>query len=197
MYFYYKTYIYMLPQIIFFDFKEDFIEQYKFILENKIPNCAFLHESLDSLLQKNKDINAIVSPANSYGIMNGGIDRNINDILNNVEPLVKQKIEQVGMIDRSGRSYLPIGKCIVIPRNNYFLFVAPTMIMPSKLPNDTLNVSLAFMSILEQAFTMSKQGINLKIACPCLGTGVGQMSPVDSAKQILGAYNYFCKKYSK
>lgn len=44
-----------------------------------------------------------------------------------VEPIVKQKIEQVGSLDRSGRSYLPIGKCIVIPRNNYYLFVAPTM----------------------------------------------------------------------
>jgi O-acetyl-ADP-ribose deacetylase (regulator of RNase III) len=187
----------MLPQFIFFDMKIEFIEQYKFILENKIQNSIFLNVTLDSLMQQYKDVNAIVSPANSYGIMNGGIDRNINEILNNIEPYVKQKIEQVGAVDRSGRSYLPIGKCIIIPRNNYILFVAPTMIMPSKLPNDTLNVALAFNSILEQAFILSQQGIQLKIACPCLGTGVGQMNPVDSAKQILGAYEYFCKKYLK
>lgn len=69
------------------------------------------------------------------------------------------------------------------------------MILPQKLPSDTLNVSLAFHSILEQAFMLSQKGIKLVIACPCLGTGVGQMNPTDSAKQILGAYNYFCKKY--
>jgi O-acetyl-ADP-ribose deacetylase (regulator of RNase III) len=183
----------MLPQLIFFDIKKDFIEQYRFILGNKIPNSIFIHDDLESLLQKNKNVNAIVSPANSYGFFNGGIDRTINDILDNIEPIVKEKIEKVGSVDKSGRSYLPIGKCIVIQRNNYFLFVSPTMIMPSKLPKDTLNVSLAFYSILEQAFILSQQGIKLTIACPCLGTGVGQMDATDSAKQILGAYNYFCK----
>lgn len=185
----------MLPQLIFFDLNKNFIDQYRFVLENKIPNSIFIHENLKSLLQKNKDVNAVVSPANSYGFFNGGIDSTINTILNNVEPIVKQKIEQVGSLDNSGRSYLPVGKCIVIPRNNYYLFVAPTMVMPSKLPKDTLNVSLAFNSILEQAFMLSRQGIKLTIACPCLGTGVGQLDPTNSAKQVLGAYNYFCKKY--
>jgi O-acetyl-ADP-ribose deacetylase (regulator of RNase III) len=186
----------MLPQFIFFDIKKDFIDKYRFVLENKIENSIFLHEDLKSLLQKNIFVNAIVSPANSYGFMTGGIDTDINNILNNVEPIVKQKIEQVGSLDNSGRSVLPVGKCIVIQRNNYFLFVSPTMVMPNKLPKDTPNICLAFHSILKQAFILSRQGIKLVIACPCLGTGIGQIDPTDSAKQILGAYNYFCKNYS-
>jgi O-acetyl-ADP-ribose deacetylase (regulator of RNase III) len=181
-------------KFIFFDMNKNFIEKYKLVLQNKIPHAEFYCEDLETLILKYPNINAIISPANSYGFMNGGIDRTIDKILNNVEYLVKQQIEQVGQIDRSGRSFLPVGNCIVIPRNNYFLFVAPTMTMPHKLPEDTLNVSLAFMAILKQASLLERNynnNINLTIACPCLGTGVGQLDPIISAKQILGAYNYF------
>lgn len=187
-------FIYMFPQFIFFDLNKNFIDKYKIILNNEIPNSYFIHDNLESLLQKHKFINTIISPANSYGFMNGGIDTVINTILDNVEPLVKQKIIQFGSIDNSGRNYLPVGKCFIVEKNNYYLFVAPTMTLPSKLPKDTLNISLAFYSILEEAVKLSFQTkTQLVIACPCLGTGVGQMNPIDSAKQILGAYKYFCK----
>ena len=46
-----------------------------------MKNTNFIHTDLDSLIKNNSNINAIVSPANSYGWMNGGIDQFINKLL--------------------------------------------------------------------------------------------------------------------
>jgi O-acetyl-ADP-ribose deacetylase (regulator of RNase III) len=176
------------PKIIFFDINKNAIKQYEDILKMKIPNSLFIHCDLNDLVQKYAEINAIISPANSYGFMNGGIDRNINEILDNIEKDVQNRINIVGLYDNSGRKYLPIGKCEVIMKNNKYLYVAPTMVMPSKLPKDTINISLAFHAILCQSKQYQHKHI---IACPCLGTGVGQLDPYISANQILNAYKYF------
>jgi O-acetyl-ADP-ribose deacetylase (regulator of RNase III) len=180
---------------IFFDINKNNIEQYQKVLENKIPNSIFLCDDLESLIKK-YPINCIVSPANSYGFMNGGIDKVINKIFNNIEPLVQYRIKQVGFTDNSERYFLPVGYCEVVQKDNLYLFVAPTMTMPGKIISGSKNVENAFFAILKQIEQMVLNGINIiNIACPCLGTGVGQMDPTVSAMQIRDAV--FLYYYSK
>lgn len=186
----------MSLQFIFFDRDLNKIQKYTNVLRN-IPGTNFIHDDLENLLNKNSLINCIVSPANSYGFMNGGIDRDINTIMDNIEVDVKQRIEEVGNYDRSGRKFLPIGKCEVIQKNNKILFVAPTMVMPGYLINENeKNIFHAFYAILQKANNIVKQhNINLVIACPCLGTGVGNMDPTKSAIQVKQAIEtYYSKK---
>jgi len=185
----------MSLQFIFFDRDLDKIQKYKHILQN-ISGTNFMHNDLDNVINNNPSINCIVSPANSYGFMNGGIDKDINRIMNNVELDVKQRIELVGNYDKSGRKFLPIGKCEVIQKNNKILFVSPTMMMPGYLINETeKNIFYSFYAILQKANNIIKQhNINLVIACPCLGTGVGNMEPTKSAMQVKEAIvAFYCK----
>jgi O-acetyl-ADP-ribose deacetylase (regulator of RNase III) len=181
----------MSLKFIFFDRDAAKVQAYKEVLQF-IPNCEFVHSDLDILLM-NKNVNAIVSPANSYGFMNGGIDRDINRIMDNVEQQVKQRIGQVGIYDNSGRKFLPVGNCEVISKNNKFLFVSPTMTMPGYiLDANNKNVFLAFYAILKKVGEMMKKyNYNLVIACPSLGTGVGNMDPKKSAMQVKYAFNLF------
>jgi len=170
----------MKTTFVFFDKNNDFIDEYRKVLQH-IPDTYFVCETLDSLLQKYPEINAIVSPANSYGMMNGGIDTDINRLLNGVESDVQQSINKYGKSDYSGRKFLPVGQCLILEKNNMLLFVAPTMLMPQKLDSNSINVAMAFNAIYRNVRKFKKDII---IACPCLGTGVGQMSPFISAWQI-------------
>jgi O-acetyl-ADP-ribose deacetylase (regulator of RNase III) len=180
----------MSLKIVFFDLNKIFIETYKNALQSKMKNTSFIHTDLDTLIKNNSNINAIVSPANSYGWMNGGIDQFINKLLNGVEFDVKQRINKVGMIDSRGDRYLPVGKCEVVYKCNKYLFVSPTMMMPTRLYPGNKNIMLAFFAMLQKAIELVRTGKNIILACPCLGTGVGKMDPVESANQILTAWNH-------
>jgi O-acetyl-ADP-ribose deacetylase (regulator of RNase III) len=176
-------------KIIFFDKDYNKINKYKNVLSH-IPNFEFIHSDFDQIML-NKNINAIVSPANSYGYMNGGIDSNINMFLNNIQPIVQNQISKYGFLDQAGRNYLPVGKCIVVKStNNFYLFVTPTMQTPKKILPGENNVSIAFFALL-QIISQWNTKYPLIIACPCLGTGVGMLDPELSAQQILQAYNFF------
>jgi hypothetical protein len=105
------------------DINKNSIDTYRNVLKNKIPNAFFVHQDLKNLVKQYPNINTIVSPASSYGDMNGGIDRTINEILSNIEQDVKQRIENIGVYDNSYRKYLPVSQCEIVHKNNMFLFV--------------------------------------------------------------------------
>ncbi|ATZ80686.1 macro domain containing protein [Bodo saltans virus] len=169
------------------------IKAYESVLANKIKGVKFVCGFLDDVMKNHSGINAIVSPANSYGIMNGGIDRDIEKMLH-IEEDVQKRIQKVGVPDafyQHARRYLPVGKCEVVFKNGIYLFVAPTMKTPCFLHSDTKNICCAFYAILMKYRELANLGIKIKIICPCLGTGVGNMDPSVSAKHVLNAYEYF------
>ena len=183
----------MLNSIVFFDKNKKFIESYEQILKDIIPNCSFICSDLKTLIATHKNINALVSPANSYGYMNGGIYMYIDEILK-IESSVKKMIEMCGNNDDGLRKYLPVGRCEMVKTDNKnnnnhnidFLFVVPTMTTPKSIQN-TNNVYIAFLSFLNKLSSLQ----NIVVACPCMGTGVGMMSPEESSEQIKNAYQTF------
>lgn len=120
---------------------------------------------------------AMVSPANSFGIMDGGIDLAIRDQLG----LGVQTRLQRAIVERH-HGELPIGCAELVetgdPRWRY-LIAAPTMRVPESVAT-TLNAYLAFRAALLVA---DRHAIESLVCCG-LATGIGRMEPRRCATQM-------------
>jgi O-acetyl-ADP-ribose deacetylase (regulator of RNase III) len=126
----------------------------------------------------------IVSPANSYGFMDGGIDRSYRDFFGlQIERKVQHAISH-----RQG-NFLPIGAAIIVCTGHDripYLVVAPTMGMPE--PVTEQNSGRAMYAVLRAA---KQHGIIEKIYCPGLATGIGMVRADRAASQMAIAYADF------
>ena len=131
---------------------------------------------------------AIVSPANSFGIMDGGLDLAIR---NELGFQVETDIQEVILNKYHGE--MPIGSAEIINTNHNkwsFIIAAPTMRIPENIAF-TLNAYNAFRAILIAIYrfneSQSKRPIQ-SLVCSGLGTGIGSMEPVKCAAQMRAAY---------
>ncbi len=124
----------------------------------------------------------IVSPANSYGYMDGGIDRIYIDYFGvQIERTVQDTIRS------RGESYLPVGSSVVVKTNDAripLMIVAPTMFLPEPIRPEKCFYA---MSAILNAYQRNSAHIK-SVYCPGLGTGVGQVEPEDSAREMANAY---------
>ena len=128
---------------------------------------------------------ALVSPANSYGYMRGGIDGFYTRTFGTeLEKRVRDKIKK----EYNGK--LPVGKAISVelpgPHNYSFKYLisAPTMQEPGTyLVGQEENIYKATKAAIKEA---KKLGIK-SIAIPGMGTGVGGISPSTAAKLMVKA----------
>ncbi len=136
-----------------------------------------------------RDADAIVSPANSFGIMDGGVDRAIRDALG---ASVQRRVQEVIVARHHGE--LPVGAAEIVATDHPrwpFLVVAPTMRVPESVAS-TVNAYLAFRAALlavrafNQAATEPRIG---SLLVPGLGTGIGAMDPRRCAAQMRLAYD--------
>jgi O-acetyl-ADP-ribose deacetylase (regulator of RNase III) len=131
---------------------------------------------------------AIVSPANSFGFMDGGLDLAIRNVLGDQ---IQHRVQQVILDKHLGE--LPVGSAEIVatdhPRWPY-LISAPTMRVPEPV-SFTINAYLAFRAALLAAMHFNRAAGERKIAslvCCGLGTGVGGIAPARCATQMLLAY---------
>lgn len=139
----------------------------------------------------NHPCDAIISPANSFGFMNGGIDFAISKNLGwHIEKSVQKKIRTEFFGE------LLIGQSLIVETDHKdfpYLISAPTMRTPSTITK-TPNIYLAMKSILSLVkYGTLENGdfISNKvqhIAIPGLGTGIGQVQPLVCARQMRIAY---------
>ncbi len=132
------------------------------------------------------EADAYVSPANSYGIMDGGIDAVLCARFPYVEGRVQAAIAQIGRL-------LPVGRALVVETGDDYvpyLVCAPTMELPSRVAHtsNAYHAMLAVLTAVEQFNTENKDAIS-SIAIPGLCTGVGAMDPEIAAKQMAQAYS--------
>ena len=131
---------------------------------------------------------AIVSPANSFGIMDGGLDLAIR---NELGFQVEAGIQEVILSKYHGE--MPIGNAEIINTNHdrwSYMIAAPTMRIPENIAF-TLNAYIAFRAILIaiNRFNESEPKKAIKsLVCSGLGTGIGSMEPVKCAAQMRAAY---------
>ena len=131
---------------------------------------------------------AIVSPANSFGIMDGGLDLAIR---NELGFQIESDIQEVILNKYHGE--MPIGSAEIINTNHdkwSYMIAAPTMRIPENI-TFTLNAYTAFRAILIaiNSFNKSEPKKLIKtLVCSGLGTGIGSMEPVKCAAQMRAAY---------
>jgi O-acetyl-ADP-ribose deacetylase (regulator of RNase III) len=135
-----------------------------------------------------KDADAMLSPANSFGIMDGGLDLAIRDQLGFE---VQSRAQKAIVEEHHGE--LPVGAALVIPTDHArwpYLIVAPTMRIPEPVPR-SLNAYLAFRAAITAVVRFNERAAAPAIrslVCPGLATGIGQMPPRRCAAQMRLAY---------
>lgn len=138
---------------------------------------------------------ALVSPANSFGDMNGGIDLVYtmefgDDLQKHLQTEIYTK--------KYGELIVGDALIINIPRTYRgtvpisLLISAPTMRHPSVVSN-TMNAYLAFRAVLIQVYEYNRRitDKNLKIKqviCPGLGTAIGKIPVIKCAQQMYLAW---------
>ncbi len=130
---------------------------------------------------------AIVSPANSFGFMDGGIELLYSQ---HFGWDVEQRVREVLLREHDGE--LPVGQAIVVETGHAqvkFLISAPTMRVPMDV-SKTANAHLAFRAVLRavRSFNQARPDAIRTVLCPGLATGEGRMPPERCAFQMRLAY---------
>jgi len=168
----------MLPHLHLCDVNPDVIDAWQYAFLN-VPNISI---SIGDIFTHTAD--AIVSPANSFGFMDGGIDL---VYLRYFGVGIQNRLQQRICQEHFGE--LPVGQALTIDTGHAeipWMICAPTMRIPSPIPQ-TVNVYLAFRAALIAAI---QQPESIKrILVPGLGTGTGNVMPHQAARQMRIAYD--------
>jgi O-acetyl-ADP-ribose deacetylase (regulator of RNase III) len=153
----------------------------------QFSDCPAVEALAGDYFQRPAD--ALVSPANSFGIMDGGLDLAIRDELGFA---VERKLQEVIVGKHHGE--LPVGWAEIVqtdhPRWRY-LIAAPTMRIPEPI-SFTINPYLAFRAALVAVKNfneaLGRRAIDSLVCCG-LGTGIGRVDPNKCARQMRAAYH--------
>ena len=129
------------------------------------------------------DADAMVSPANSFAIMDGGLDLKIRSVLGFQAQAAAQRV----VLERY-HGEMPVGAAEVVSTGHVrwpYLVVAPTMRVPESVAQ-TVNAYLAFRAILLAVRRHNEAGGETigTLLCPGLGTGIGGLEPRRCAAQM-------------
>ena len=163
------------PTLIFCDIDTDVITE----LKNHFSSVKGVSCQVGNLLES--ATNVVISPANSSGFMDGGIDNDYASFFG--EGLQTKVLERVR--SRPG-GYLPVGASELIETDHKkipYLILAPTMLHPEMIPS--YNVFRAFRAALK---CILKHELDYPIFTPGFGTGVGGVEPDEAAKMMFEAY---------
>jgi O-acetyl-ADP-ribose deacetylase (regulator of RNase III) len=130
-----------------------------------------------------------VSPANSFGLMDGGIDL---PIIQYFGIALQHRVQEE--IWRVYRGEQPVGTCLIVPTNDPrcpWLAHCPTM----GLPADVSKTSNAYAAFVAALTTAEAHGIQT-LACPGLGTLTGRMPTGVAAAQMRYAYDVWSGEFT-
>lgn len=151
-----------------------------------LPNV----EIVNGYFQQLSEFDCMVSAANSFGLMDGGIDLAIVHFFGNT---LRDKVQQHILKEYLGEQ--PVGTSFIVETAHpKYPFVAhtPTMRVPMEIAH-TDNVYLAMWAMLLAVWRHNCQAerqIQI-IACPGLGTATGRVPYSEAARQMALAYRHF------
>lgn len=168
-------------QITLCDQQPELIQEW----ENHFRNHPEVEVRLGDLMDVYAD--AYVSPANSHGWMDGGIDLELRArfMSGDIETKVQTAIAEFDHI-------LPVGQALIVETEDEdvpYLIVAPTMEVPGYVGMSS-NAYKAMSALLKaiRKFNASGEDVISSVAVPGLCTGVGGMEPRVAALQMHQAY---------
>lgn len=136
-----------------------------------------------------------ISPANSLGFMDGGIDKALSRVMfSGIEKIVKYQIRKFGKKNILNQKYLPIGSSIIIKplktdtvahlqNHECYMVVAPTMLLPQPV-TDTKNCYYATMAALYNIFVNGKHR-DCEVVFTSMCCGYGYMDEKESLNQFI------------
>jgi O-acetyl-ADP-ribose deacetylase (regulator of RNase III) len=176
--------------LILCDFSEQLCEEWRVAFSN-FPEVQIIHGNFERI-----DFDCINSPANSFGLMDGGIDEAITmyfgqQMMDRVQAMI---IDKYAGEQPVGTSEIVRGTADGVERIRYVAHT-PTMIIPELIEN-TNNVYMAMKAMLLAVETHNKkhESEELKIrtlVCSGLGTGAGRVPFKKAATDMAKAYSVF------
>lgn len=136
------------------------------------------------------EYDCLVSPANSFGMMDGGMDAAIIDFFSRS---LEDRVQQCILDDYLGEQ--PIGTSLIVETGHTkhpFLAHTPTMRVPMKIQGtDIPYVAMWAMLLAVRQYNKQFPGSINSVVCPGLGTGIGKVSYTEAARQMALAYDNF------
>lgn len=136
------------------------------------------------------EYDCLVSPANSFGMMDGGMDAAIIDFFGRS---LEEKVQQCILDDYLGEQ--PIGTSLIVKTGDTkhpFLAHTPTMRVPMKIQGtDIPYVAMWAMLLAVRQYNKQFPGSINSVVCPGLGTGIGKVFYTEAARQMALAYDNF------
>lgn len=174
--------------IVLVDKKIDMVQSWKNVLGH-LDYVRILHGSILDV-----KCDAIVSPGNSFGFMDGGLDLKLSQTLG---WHVQTRLQE--LIRKKHHGELLVGAADIVPTDDSrvpFIIYAPTMRVPGRL-GKSANIYLA----TRAAVLLAKYGcfedgrriadVVYTVAFPGMGTGVGAINTDICAKQMKSAIDDF------
>jgi O-acetyl-ADP-ribose deacetylase (regulator of RNase III) len=167
--------------IILTDLQDNLLQAWQKIASDK--NYVTTHHG--SIFEVQCD--ALVSPANSFGFMDGGLDMAISQFFG---WHVQERLQKLIQVKHHGE--LLVGMAEIVETDHPkipYVISAPTMRVPMIL-KDTVNVYLAIRAMLLLVkFGKMENGTAISdkvktVALPGMGTGVGQVPPTIFVRQM-------------
>ena len=132
----------------------------------------------------------VVSPANSHGFMDGGIDL---AYLRFFGPSIEHTVREA--ISRRPEGLLPVGAALLVETGHAripYMIVAPTMEMPEAVPAS--HCSRAMRALLR--LVDGHRELDGHIYCPGLATLTGRVAPEEAATHMARAYSEWQREHT-
>ncbi|OJJ14010.1 phage tail protein [marine bacterium AO1-C] len=147
-------------------------------------------EVVQDFFEKLPAFDCMVSAANSFGLMDGGVDL---AIINYFGIELQYRVQE--RIIKGFRGEQPVGTSIIVPTQNPrhpYIAHTPTMRVPLRITrtDNVYNAMFAMLLAVEQHNQSGKQKIDV-VACPGLGTATGGVPHDEAARQMELAYRNF------
>jgi O-acetyl-ADP-ribose deacetylase (regulator of RNase III) len=134
---------------------------------------------------------AVVSPANSFGYMDGGIDKVYCEKMGwHLHEEMQQLIKEATKFGE-----LLVGEALVLDTKSKFfpsLICAPTMRLPGAIP-----IHNVFLATRAAVYTALHYPRFKTVVMPGMGTGTGRVTPEDAAQAMAYGYHSALKFYKQ
>ena len=173
-----------MQKFILADPKEQLCEAWQTAFQN-YPEV----EVINSKFEQIPIYDCMVSAANSFGLMDGGVDLAITNFFG---AALQARVQQVILDQYNGEQ--PVGTSFIVTTGNPahpYLAHTPTMRVPMPITG-TDNVYLAMKAMLQAVKAFNAEGPKIQtVVCPGLGTATGRVPFAEAARQMELAYRYY------
>lgn len=130
---------------------------------------------------RNHDVECVVSPANAYGLMDGGYDAAISEWFGDQ---LQERVQQYIIENYYGEQ--PVGTSFIIDagKNRQKLIHTPTM----RVPSEILDPAVVYQAMRTTLMVALENGVK-SIVIPIFGGSTGQVDPEVAAKLMWLGYD--------